>query len=93
MTSTFINEYGPITATCEDIAFRVQPSVDYTEKIMSETTCPDCLIEMDQIERTTFTGRDMREYQCPKCGRKQIVDCGKALWQILSEANQESDKD
>ena len=56
---------------------------------MVDTTCPDCAIEMDQIERTTFTGRDMREYQCPKCGRKQIVDCGKALWEILSEANEE----
>jgi hypothetical protein len=54
---------------------------------MAETTCPDCAIEMHQIERTTFTGR---ECQCPQCGRMQIVDCGKALWQILSEANEES---
>jgi len=58
----------------------------------SDTLCPDCNVEMDQIEKTTFTGRDMREYQCPKCGRKQIVDCGKALWEILSEANQEAEK-
>jgi len=58
----------------------------------SDTLCPDCNVEMDQIERTTFTGRDMREYQCPKCGRKQIVDCGKALWAILSEANEEAEK-
>lgn len=58
-----------------------------------DTVCPDCQVEMDQIEKTTFTGRDMREYQCPKCGRKQIVDHGKALWQILSEANEEPDKD
>jgi predicted RNA-binding Zn-ribbon protein involved in translation (DUF1610 family) len=54
----------------------------------SDTTCPDCGIEMDQIEKTTFTGRDMREYQCPKCGRTQIVDRGKALWEILSEARE-----
>jgi predicted RNA-binding Zn-ribbon protein involved in translation (DUF1610 family) len=59
---------------------------------MSDTTCPDCAVEMDQIERTTFTGHDMREYQCPKCGRKQIVDCGKALWEILSKANEEYKK-
>jgi predicted RNA-binding Zn-ribbon protein involved in translation (DUF1610 family) len=51
------------------------------------------MIEMNQIERTTFTGRDMREYQCPKCGRNEIIDCGKALWQILSEANGESGKE
>jgi transposase-like protein len=53
----------------------------------SETTCPDCGIEMDQIEKTTFTGRDMREFQCPRCKRTQIVDYGEALWKILSDAN------
>ncbi|HEY2498034.1 MAG TPA: hypothetical protein VGK24_13270 [Candidatus Angelobacter sp.] len=31
---------------------------------MADTICPDCGLEMDQIEKTTFTGRDMREYQC-----------------------------
>lgn len=60
---------------------------------MADTVCPDCALEMDQIERTTFTGRDMREYQCSRCGRKKIVDCGKALWEILSEANEESGKE
>ncbi|HEY2113501.1 MAG TPA: hypothetical protein VGJ51_00310 [Candidatus Angelobacter sp.] len=60
---------------------------------MDDTTCPNCAVEMGQIEKTTFTGRDMREYQCPKCGHKQIVDRGKALWQILSEANEESGKE
>ena len=54
----------------------------------SDTACPDCGTEMDQIDKTTFTGRDMREYQCPKCGRTLILDRGKALWEILSEANE-----
>jgi predicted RNA-binding Zn-ribbon protein involved in translation (DUF1610 family) len=58
----------------------------------SDTICLACRIEMEQIEKTTFTGRDMREYQCPRCGHRQIVDCGKALWQILSEANEQADK-
>ena len=60
---------------------------------MSETTCADCGIEMDQIEKTTFTGREMREYQCPKCKRTVIVDCGEALWKILSDANREKDEE
>jgi ssDNA-binding Zn-finger/Zn-ribbon topoisomerase 1 len=60
---------------------------------MPDTACPDCAIEMVQIEKTTFTGRDMREYQCPKCRRTQIIDNGKALWGILSEANEESGKE
>ncbi len=55
---------------------------------MRETTCPDCGLEMDQIERTTFTGLDMREYQCPKCKRTQILDCGEALWKILADAQE-----
>jgi len=59
----------------------------------SDTVCPDCKLEMDQIEKTTFTGRDMREYQCPRCARTQIVDGGKALWEILSEANEKSSKE
>lgn len=59
----------------------------------SDTICPNCAIEMDQIEKTTFTGRDMREYQCAKCGHKQIVDRGKALWKILSEANGHEDEE
>jgi len=46
---------------------------------------------MDQIEKTTFTGRDMREYECRKCGRKEIVDGGPALWKILSDANKPED--
>jgi predicted RNA-binding Zn-ribbon protein involved in translation (DUF1610 family) len=60
---------------------------------MADTICPDCGLEMDQVEKTTFTGRDMREYQCPKCGHKEIIDCGKALWEILSEANEEYKKE
>jgi predicted RNA-binding Zn-ribbon protein involved in translation (DUF1610 family) len=86
--------------TSEDIAFSRCSSAMQKRIIqaysrlraMADTICPDCAIEMDQIEKTTFTGRDMREYQCPKCGRKQIIDRGKALWEILSEANEESDK-
>ena len=54
---------------------------------VSDTTCPNCGIEMDQIEKTTFTGHDMREYQCPRCKRTLIVDRGEALWKILSDAN------
>ena len=60
---------------------------------MADTICPDCGVEMEQIEKNTFTGREMREYECPKCGRKEIIDCGKALWEILAEANEESAKD
>lgn len=53
---------------------------------MSERACPECGGEMDQIEKTTFTGREIREYECRKCGKREIVDGGIALWKALSDA-------
>ena len=58
---------------------------------VSEIICPNCATPMKQTEKNTFTGREMREYECPKCGRKEIIDHGKALWEILSDANQENE--
>jgi predicted RNA-binding Zn-ribbon protein involved in translation (DUF1610 family) len=58
----------------------------YIAMAMADMTCSQCGGEMDQIEKTTFSGRDMREYQCRQCGRKDIVDGGPALWKILSDA-------
>ncbi|HLJ28785.1 MAG TPA: hypothetical protein VKY85_18900 [Candidatus Angelobacter sp.] len=60
---------------------------------MADRTCSECGGEMDQIEKTTFTGRDMREYQCRKCRKTEIVDGGTALWKILSDANHPEEKD
>lgn len=60
---------------------------------MESMACTECGGEMDQTEKTTFTGRDMREYQCRKCGRKEIVDGGPALWQILSDAREREGKE
>ena len=60
---------------------------------MADQICSACGGEMDQIEKTTFSGRDMREFECRKCGRKEIMDYGDALWKILSDANKPDDKD
>lgn len=60
---------------------------------MESLACSECGGEMDQIEKTTFTGREMREYECRKCGRKEIVDRGPALWQILSDARESEEKE
>lgn len=54
---------------------------------MADKTCSACGGDMEQIEKTTFTGREMREYECRKCGRKETVDCGVALWKAISDAN------
>jgi hypothetical protein len=58
---------------------------------MAEEICSQCGGEMDCIEKTTFTGREMREYQCRKCGKKEIVDGGVALWKAISDANNPDD--
>ena len=69
------------------------PPISVKGASMGDRICSECGGEMDQIEKTTFTGRDMREYQCRACGKKEIVDCGTALWKILSDANTPEDKD
>jgi endogenous inhibitor of DNA gyrase (YacG/DUF329 family) len=54
--------------------------------------CPDCGTEMDLEDKSTFTGRDMRTYRCPTCGREQIVDNGMALWQAMSYGREEDER-
>jgi predicted RNA-binding Zn-ribbon protein involved in translation (DUF1610 family) len=60
---------------------------------MADQICSACGGEMDQIEKTTFSGRDMREFECRKCGKKEIMDYGDALWKILSDANNPEEKE
>lgn len=55
---------------------------------MPDMTCLNCGGEMELLEKSTFTGRDMREYHCPKCGRTELVDRGSALWKTLSDARE-----
>jgi rubredoxin len=44
---------------------------------------------MRMTEKDTFSGRDMREYQCSRCGYTNWEDRGTALWQILSDDREE----
>ena len=55
---------------------------------MEQITCPNCSGKMEQTEKTTFSGRDMREYRCANCGRTEIIDHGLATWQAMSDANE-----
>jgi hypothetical protein len=54
--------------------------------------CAQCGGEMDQIDKNTFTGREIREYLCRRCGFTDIVDEGEALWQILHNAREEAER-
>jgi DNA-directed RNA polymerase subunit M/transcription elongation factor TFIIS len=53
--------------------------------------CDKCGIAMHQVEKDTSSGREIREYECPKCGYSDWEDCGKALWQILHDAREEDE--
>jgi transposase-like protein len=57
----------------------------------SLTQCPKCGAEMTLVEKTTFSGNDMRTYRCDHCREEHVVDYGVALWKVLSDAR-ESDK-
>lgn len=50
--------------------------------------CSECGAEMDQTDKNTFTGREIREYACAACGHTDWEDCGVALWQALHDANE-----
>lgn len=52
---------------------------------MTEPACPACGAEMVFKGKDTFSGDEIREYLCPKCGRFEDIRGGKALWQILEE--------
>lgn len=50
--------------------------------------CERCGAEMQQTEKDTSSGRDIREYKCTECGHSDWEDRGKALWQILSDGRE-----
>lgn len=47
--------------------------------------CPDCSLDLVQTGKDTITGREIREYRCPKCGRDDWIDHGKAIWATLHD--------
>ena len=49
------------------------------------TRCPACGSELEWTGKDTMSGREIREWRCPKCGKEGISDMGKALWQALSD--------
>ncbi len=55
--------------------------------------CPDCDGEMKLVDKTTFTGREIREYLCKPCQKSIVEHGGIALWQALSDAREEAEKD
>ncbi|HML09946.1 MAG TPA: hypothetical protein VK432_03735 [Stellaceae bacterium] len=67
--------------------FRRKPPTD-----LALDQCPQCGREMELVERTTFTGDDMRTYFCARCAREYVVDFGMATWQALHNARHPDNK-
>jgi hypothetical protein len=51
--------------------------------------CAKCGETMDQTEKDTSSGRDIREYKCSRCGYSDWEDRGDALWKILHDDREE----
>jgi len=51
--------------------------------------CTKCGETMDQTEKDTSSGRDIREYRCGRCGHSDWEDRGDALWKILHDDREE----
>lgn len=47
---------------------------------------------MEEADKDTSSGSDMRTYYCQKCRAEHIEDRGKALWQAIADANEESNR-
>jgi hypothetical protein len=48
---------------------------------------------MDLVDKTTFAGREVREYGCEPCQKNMIEHGGPALWQVLSDAREEAERE
>jgi len=54
----------------------------------SDERCPDCGGDLKFVDKNTFSGRDIREYCCVKCGKEVVEDRGVALWQVLHDTRE-----
>jgi rubredoxin len=57
---------------------------DLYEMACVNRRCPTCGKATRQIEKDTFSGREMREFACEACGWKHDFDFGPALWTFMS---------
>ena len=53
--------------------------------------CPACGAPMRLEDKDTSSGNEVRSYVCQRCGRNEIEHRGKALWEMLSDAREESE--
>jgi hypothetical protein len=50
--------------------------------------CPQCGKQMRLEDKDTSSGSDLLTYRREECEMPHIVDCGPALWKVLSDARE-----
>src|SRR5438270_3472557 len=58
---------------------------------MTEESCPCCGSALEQTEKDTSSGTDWREFTCRSCGHKASENRGQALWELLSDARENTE--
>jgi len=56
-----------------------------------EMTCKKCGAHMKFTGKDTFSGDEIREYVCPKCGHDDWERGGTALWKMIQDADKVED--
>jgi len=54
-------------------------------------TCKKCGAHMKFTGKDTFSGDEIREYVCPKCGHDDWERGGTALWKMIQDADKVED--
>lgn len=60
------------------------------ETVYLNGRCPKCGEAVEELNRETDSGHDVRFYKCSACSWGDFVDVGVALWKALSDAKKET---
>ncbi len=55
--------------------------------------CPQCGGKVQELDKDTGSGRDIRYFHCYACGWNDSIDVGMALWKALSSDEAEPPED
>ena len=81
---------GHDAKTCQSTVGLGEKCADTVRGRMKYEKCPKCGGDVLR-EKHTGTGRQVREYDCFRCGWSETVDEGPALWTIMSEAAEDDE--
>ena len=54
------------------------------ERVYVQGKCPECGNAVEELDKDTSSGRDLRFFKCTICSWSDFIDVGIALWKALS---------